>query len=83
MSVGFTRGLVFLFYQYLLAGGWWIQIIVEISVIMTNFALSDVNVKIGDHIAQIMFLKTEEVYFVGVAELGRTAQGAGGFGSTN
>ena len=50
---------------------------------MTNFALSDVNVKIGDHIAQIMFLKTEEVYFVGVAELGRTAQGAGGFGSTN
>ena len=34
---------------------------------MTNFALSDVNIKVGDHIAQITFLKTE-VPFVEVAD---------------
>ena len=55
----------------------------NISVILTNFASSDVNIKVGDRIAQIMFLKREEVSFVEVAELGKTARGTGGFGSTN
>ena len=55
----------------------------NISVILTNFPSSDVNVKVGDRISQIMFLKTEEVSFVEVAELGRTARGAGGFGLTS
>ena len=41
------------------------------------------NIKVGDRIAQIMFLKREEVSFVEVAELGKTARGTGGFGSTN
>ena len=55
----------------------------NISVILTNFASSDGNVKVGDRIAQIMFLKREEVSFVGVSQLGKTARGTGGFGSTD
>ena len=55
----------------------------NISVILTNFDLSDVNIKVGDRIAQIMFLKTEEVSFDEVFELGTTARESGGFGSTN
>ena len=55
----------------------------NISVILTNFASSDVNVKVGDRIAQIMFLKRKEVSFVEVSKLGKTARGTGGFGSTN
>ena len=54
----------------------------NISVILTNFASSDVNAKVGNWIAQIMFLK-REVSFVEVAGLGKTARGTGGFGSTN
>ena len=54
----------------------------NISVILTNFASSDVNVKVGNWIVQIMFLK-REVSFVEVAELGKTARGTGGFGSAN
>ena len=53
------------------------------SVILTNFDSPDVVIKVGDRIAQIMFLKTEETSFQEVAELGSTARGAGGFGSTN
>ena len=40
----------------------------NISVILTSFASSDVNVKVGDWIAQIMFLKREEVSFLEVSE---------------
>ena len=43
----------------------------------------DVNVKVGDRIVQIMFLKRGEVSFVEVTELGKTARGTGRFGSTN
>ena len=50
---------------------------------MTNFGSSDLDIKVGDRIAQIMFLKTEESLFEEVSELGSTAGGAGGFGSTN
>ena len=55
----------------------------NISVILTSFASSDINVKVGDRIAQIMFLKRGEVSFVEVTELGKTARGTGRFGSTN
>ena len=55
----------------------------NISVILTNFDSSDVNIKVGDRIAQIMFLKTEEASFDEVFVLGTTARGSGGFGSTN
>ena len=54
----------------------------NISVILTNFDLSDVNITVGDRIAQIMFLKTEEASFDEVFELGTTARVSGGFGST-
>ena len=40
------------------------------------------NVKVGDRIVQIMFLKREGVSFAEVSELGETARGPGGFGST-
>ena len=46
----------------------------NISVILTNFDLSDVNITVGDRIAQIMFLKTEEASFDEVFELGTIAQ---------
>ena len=42
----------------------------NISVILTNFDSSDVNIKVGDRIAQIMFLKTEETSFEEVSDLG-------------
>ena len=35
----------------------------KISVILTNFPASNVDVKIGDRIAQIMFIKPEVVTF--------------------
>ena len=55
----------------------------NISVILTNFDSSDVNIKVGDRIAQIIFLKTEEASFDEVFELGTTARQSRGFGSTN
>ena len=55
----------------------------NISVILTNFDSSDVNIKVGDRIAQIMFLKTEEASLDEFFELGTTARRSGGFGSTN
>ena len=41
------------------------------------------NIEVGDRIAQIMLLKTEEVSFDEAFELGTTARGSEGFGSTN
>ena len=55
----------------------------NMSVILTNLDLFDVNIKVGNRIAQILFLKTEEASFDEVFELGTTAWGSGGFGSTN
>ena len=55
----------------------------NMSVILTNLDLFDVNIKVGNRIAQILFLKTEEASFDEVFELGTTARGSGGFGSTN
>ena len=56
----------------------------NICVILTNFAASNVEIKTGSKIAQIMFLKPEEVCFDEVDEFDdRTVRGTGGFGSTN
>ena len=55
----------------------------NICVILTNFAASNIEIKTGDRIAQIMFFKPEEVSFGLIEEFGnRTLRGAGGFGST-
>lgn len=56
----------------------------NIGIILTNFAACDVDIKIGDHIAQIMFLRSKEISFEEVSEFtDRTVGGIGGFGSTN
>ena len=56
----------------------------NVSIILTNFAACEVDIKIGDRIAQMMFLRPEEVSFEEVSEFtDRTVRGIGGFGSTN
>lgn len=56
----------------------------NICITLTNFAVSDVEIKIGDRIAQIMFVRPEEVSFYEVEEFDcRTVRGIGDFGSTN
>ena len=56
----------------------------NICIILTNFAVSNIEIKTGDRIAQIMFLKPEEVSFGMIEEFDdRPLRGAGGFGSTN
>ena len=56
----------------------------DICIILTNFAACSIDIKIGDRIAKIMFLKPEEVSFNEVEEFDdRTLKGTGGFGSTN
>ena len=55
----------------------------NICIILTNFAASKVDIRVGDRITQI-FLRPEEVSFDEVEEFDdRTARGTGGFGSTN
>ena len=56
----------------------------NISIILTNFAASNVEIKNGDRIVQIMLLRPEELVFDEVAEFtDRTSRGTGGFGSIN
>ena len=56
----------------------------SICIILTNFAASNVEIKTGDRIAQITFLKPEEFSFEQVEEFDdKTLRGAGGFGSTH
>ena len=53
------------------------------SVILTNFSSWSVDIEKGDRIAQIMFLKKEEVEFEEVNEFdNRTVRDTKGFGST-
>ena len=55
----------------------------NISVILTNFASFDVEIKVGDKIAQIMFTKPAEVFFEDVEDfIDNTVRGTKGFGST-
>ena len=51
---------------------------------MTSFADDNIDIKTGDRIAQIMFVKYEEVSFELVEEFNdSTLRGSGCFGSTN
>ena len=55
----------------------------NISVILTNFLSSNVDVKLGDRIAQIMFVRPEQVSFKEVKDFGdETVRGTKGFGSS-
>ena len=56
----------------------------NISVILTNFASFDVEIKVGDKIAQIMFTKPAEVFFEEVEDFSdNTVRGTKGFDSTS
>ena len=56
----------------------------KISVILTNFDSFDMEIKIGDRIAQIMFLRTAGTLFEEVVELNdSTVRRVNGFGSTD
>ena len=56
----------------------------NISVILTNFASFDVEVKIGDRIAQIMLIKPAQDFFEEVEDFkDTTSRGTRGFGSTD
>ena len=54
----------------------------EIKVALHNDSEQIRSIKIGDRIAQIVFIPYARVCFVEVNELDSTARGAGGFGST-
>ncbi|OGB90067.1 deoxyuridine 5'-triphosphate nucleotidohydrolase [candidate division WOR-1 bacterium RIFCSPHIGHO2_01_FULL_53_15] len=54
----------------------------EVGVILMNHAKTDLVIKRGDRIAQMIINKIEKVTIEEVAELPETERGAGGFGST-
>jgi dUTP pyrophosphatase len=54
----------------------------EIKLIMMNAYIVRFSYKAGDRLAQMMFIKHERVIFEQAVELGGTARGEGGFGST-
>lgn len=54
----------------------------EIKVILINLGDKDFTINNGDRIAQMVFIKHEQVDFELVEELEETKRGAGGFGHT-
>lgn len=54
----------------------------EVGVILMNHAKTDLIIKRGDRIAQMIINKIERVAIEEVAELSSTERGAGSFGST-
>lgn len=54
----------------------------ELKVIMLNTGVEGVVIRRGDRIAQLVFARFESPSIMESAELGETARGAGGFGST-
>jgi dUTP pyrophosphatase len=54
----------------------------EIKVLMINLGQEDVTISNGDRIAQIAFIPVYRAVFYEVEDLGDTARGEGGFGST-
>lgn len=54
----------------------------EINVILANFSVEDVIIERGMRIAQLVVARHEHCSWNVVAELGHTARGIGGFGST-
>ncbi len=53
----------------------------ELKIIMTNF-LSDLVIKKGERVAQLVFVPVVQVQFKEVDELGETDRGSAGMGST-
>jgi dUTP pyrophosphatase len=54
----------------------------EVGVILMNHSKSDLVIKRGDRIAQMIINKIERIEFAEVTELPSTDRGAGGFGHT-
>ncbi len=54
----------------------------EVKVILANLGEDDFQISKGDRIAQIVVAPVQHAAMVEVEELGDTARGAGGFGST-
>ncbi len=54
----------------------------EVGVILANVSNQPVEIAPGDRIAQLVIARHENVSWMPVEELGDTARGAGGFGST-
>jgi dUTP pyrophosphatase len=54
----------------------------EVSVIIINLGDTDVTVKDGDRIAQLIIAPVYRVSFTEARELSETDRGSGGFGST-
>ena len=54
----------------------------ELKVIMQNGGSEPVRIARGERIAQLVFARFEAPEVVETSELGETARGAGGFGST-
>lgn len=53
-----------------------------VGVILVNLGTEPVTVAHGDRVAQLVISRVEHAIFDEVKSLGRTARGAGGFGST-
>jgi dUTP pyrophosphatase len=54
----------------------------QIGVTLTNTSREMITVRRGDRIAQLVFAKVQQVLFERVDELGESARGEGGYGST-
>ena len=54
----------------------------NMSVIITNTSYKAVEIEVGDRIAQVFFLRKEDVKFDEIKELDHTERGVGDFGST-
>lgn len=54
----------------------------EIKVELKNFSNKSIKIKIGDRIAQLFFLKTENIKFIKCENFQKTKRGKNGFGST-
>jgi dUTP pyrophosphatase len=54
----------------------------EVGVILMNHSKTDLVIKRGDRIAQMIINKIEQIVFEEVENLEETARGAGGFGHT-
>ncbi len=52
------------------------------KVILANFGDKPFFVNKGDRIAQLVVNKVDQGFFIEVSNLGETARGTGGFGST-
>jgi len=54
----------------------------EVKVILINLSQEPVTIARGERIAQLVVAPVSRAIFVAVSDLGETARGAGGFGST-